>query len=186
VSLHLGLLRTRIDDGEGRETIAQLEDEVRQATHRLRQLLFELRPPSLDREGLIAALGTYLERMREDDGLDYTLVNNLSAEPGEEGRAILYRIAIEALANIRKHAGAALVNVAVEEADGGVLVRIADDGAGFVADGRAPEPGHLGLVGMRERAEMAGGRWRIESTVGAGTTVEFWIPEEIAVSLAAS
>jgi signal transduction histidine kinase len=76
------------------------------------------------------------------------------------------------------HARATRVDVGLEEARGGLLLTIADDGVGF-DPGRAeagPRPGHLGLTSMRERATMAGGWHRIDSRPGQGTVVKFWLP----------
>ena len=107
----------------------------------------------------------------------YVIKNELDAEPPSETRTILYRISAEALANVRKHARAEHVDVTLDRHAEAFRVRIHDDGVGFAADGaNGPRPGHLGLASMRERAELAGGRWRIESTPGAGTTVEFEVP----------
>src|SRR5439155_7718736 len=95
----------------------------------------------------------------------------------EETRLILYRIAQEALANVRKHAEAHRVSVTVEPSDGGYLVRIEDDGVGFdPASLEGSRPGHLGLTAMKERAEMSGGWCRVTSQPGRGTKVEFWMP----------
>jgi signal transduction histidine kinase len=90
---------------------------------------------------------------------------------------ILFRMAQEALANVRKHAKASRVDVVLGEQDGGYLVRIADDGVGFSTT-KAGESvrGHLGLSSMRERAGMAGGWCRLHSLPGQGTTVELWVP----------
>ena len=90
---------------------------------------------------------------------------------------IAYRIAQEALGNVRKHARAARVECSVQAVDDGILTRIADDGVGFDSLRTRPIAGHLGLVSMRERAEMAGGWLRITSTPGTGCRVEFWIPD---------
>ena len=91
-------------------------------------------------------------------------------------RAILYRIAQEALTNVVKHARASRVDVVLEESSDGVMVRISDDGVGLSSNGDSSGSGHIGLVAMRERAEMAGGWWRISSTAGKGTSVEFLVP----------
>jgi signal transduction histidine kinase len=64
----------------------------------------------------------------------------------------------------------------MEERHGGYFVEITDDGVGFAVDDSAPAPGHLGLAAMRERAELSGGRLRVESVPQSGTTVEVWIP----------
>jgi signal transduction histidine kinase len=105
--------------------------------------------------------------------------NRLRGEPPADTRIIMYRIAQEALANVRKHAAATAVSIRLEEKDGGFLMRIQDDGTGF----SPPEmlqsaPGHLGLSSMRERAEMAGGWCVVRSYPGGGTTVEFWVAGE--------
>ena len=90
----------------------------------------------------------------------------------------MYRIAQEALTNVVKHASATWLRVELSTSHNGVLTRVVDDGKGFARESRdAGEAGHLGLTSMRERAEMANGRWRVESAGGSGTTVEFWIPD---------
>jgi signal transduction histidine kinase len=90
---------------------------------------------------------------------------------------LLYRVAQEAITNIRKHAHARRVDVLLTDQDGGFLVRIADDGVGFAApDTLQSARGHLGVSAMRERVEMAGGWCQLRSLPGDGTTVEFWVP----------
>jgi PAS domain S-box-containing protein len=183
VGLRLAALAGKVEHAREpvtRDDFDQLEASVRGALGRLRRLLFELRPSELDRGGLASALAIQLEQLRTDFGLEFRLENRLAAEPSQEARTIAYRIAQEALANARRHSGAAEVTVELVSRDEGVLVRVTDDGAGFsVAEALArPAPGHLGLAAMRERAELAGGWLLIESDKGAGTTVEFWIPGE--------
>jgi signal transduction histidine kinase len=91
---------------------------------------------------------------------------------------IVYRIIQEALANVRKHARARRVAAHLESSDGGYRVRVSDDGRGFSAEQLARAiPGNFGLTSMRERAEMAGGWWRVGGRPGGGTEVEFWVPE---------
>ena len=95
--------------------------------------------------------------------------------------ALLYRIAQEAVVNARKHAEARSVRIEVVEAADGVVVRVIDDGRGFVPDLQSePEPGHLGLSTMVERAELAGGWARVISAPGQGTTIECWLPVDVA------
>jgi PAS domain S-box-containing protein len=178
VGMRLDILRRELQRPEQTELLEEVEETVRVATSRLRNLLFELHPPTLDRDGLAAALRIYLEQNREQTGVAYTLEDRMAGEPPAETRVILYRVAQEVLANARKHARASSLNVVLESRDGGYLVRIADDGVGFTAsEDEYQRPGHMGLASIRERAEMAGGWSRIESTPGDGTTVEFWLPE---------
>jgi signal transduction histidine kinase len=89
---------------------------------------------------------------------------------------VLYRVAQEALTNVRKHAAASSVSVLLDEVQGGIRLRVQDDGCGFSPSPSADAPGHLGLTAMRERAELAKGRLTIQTEPGQGTTVEVWVP----------
>jgi signal transduction histidine kinase len=146
---------------------------------RLRRLLFELRPPALDRAGLAPALELFLTDAFGTNGFDWRVHDRLDGEPSPETRAVLYRVALEALTNVRKHANASMVDVLLERRGAGVAVRVRDDGTGFdlPPPDVAASQGHIGLVSMRERAEAAGGRFTLQSEPGAGTIVEFWMPE---------
>jgi PAS domain S-box-containing protein len=177
VGVRLHTLRSTLHDAEQIEQVDRLQNAVRQTTDRLRHLLFELRPAALDEGGLPAALREYLDVMKTESGIETELEAAMGSNPASETQVIAYRIAQEALTNVRKHAGAHRVACAVSTEDGGVLTRIVDDGVGFNGSPGAV-PGHLGLVAMRERAQMAGGWLRLTSAAGTGTTVEFWIPDQ--------
>jgi PAS domain S-box-containing protein len=177
VGLNLSMLRKVMHDAAQAEQLDALEHSVQESTDRLRHLLFELRPAALDEGGLPAALAEYLDVMKRENGIDVALETSLEHSPASETQVIAYRIAQEALGNVRKHAQARRVECAVSAVDDGILTRIADDGVGFEDDRRRPVTGHLGLVSMRERAEMAGGWFRITSSRGSGCIVEFWIPD---------
>lgn len=177
VAIRLGTLRGKLEDPELRADVERLEGTVGASIERLRHLMFELRPPSLDRGGLVVALRQYLEDLAQEAGMSFDVEDALGIEPPPETRAIAYRIAQEALANVRKHARAGRVEVALRDQGQGVHVRIRDDGSGFVpSEAVEHTPGHLGLASMRDRAEMAGGWWRLSSAPGEGTEVEFWLP----------
>jgi len=173
--MRLQILRRRLDDPEQLKLLDELEQTIQLAISRLRHLLFELRPPALDNEGLSAALGSYLDEV-DDPGIAYRFDDQLSVQPSPESRTILYRIVQEALANVRKHAQATAATVALRELENGFLARVSDDGIGFVAGDEEPVPGHLGLAAMRERAELAGGWLKIKAAPGKGTTLEVWVP----------
>jgi signal transduction histidine kinase len=172
-------LSAELTDPAAREAVENARRGLAEANRRLRRLLFELRPPALDEAGLAAAIELFLTDAFGQDGLDWRVDNRLHREPSPEVRAILYRVALEALTNVRKHADADVVEVLLERRGAGVGVTVRDDGAGF--DLPAPDapagPGHYGVVTMRERAEAAGGRFALTSRPGGGTTVEFWMPE---------
>src|SRR5918994_1242939 len=161
----------RIDEHE----IAELAEDLRTAIDRLRNLLFELRPVALDLEGLVPAIAMYLEHAAKETGWSWGISEALDAEPSEESRVTIYRIAQEAIANVRKHAGASSVQVDVASADGGLRLKISDDGRGFDPDAK-PSPGHLGLSTITERLELGGGWLRIHSEPGRGSVLECWMP----------
>jgi signal transduction histidine kinase len=173
VRMQLERLAGGLEEPAKREAAEQLMSDVLATTERMRGLVFNLRPPALDWAGLASAIRIYLDETRDRFGLAYELDNRLDDEPPAEVRLNLYRIAQEAITNVRKHAGAARVHVSLASRDNGVLVTVRDDGRGVQA---APGARSFGLAGMRERAESAGGWWRIESGHGSGTTVEFWLP----------
>jgi len=153
-----------------------LTDTVQKAIRRLRTFTFELRPPALDQGSLATALHQLLDL--DPEGPAHTIEDRLDAQPSGEVAAAAYRIAQEALANIRKHARASKVDISLVSQDGGVLAEVRDDGRGMPdADGVSDRPGHVGLVSMRERAELAGGWLRIKSAKDRGTTVSFWLPD---------
>ena len=158
--------------------MSQLREWIRAAVAKLRNLMFELRPPILDEEGLAAAIDEYAAYWNLEQTI--TLHDHFSEEPPEEQRLLLYRIAQEAFANIRKHSEATSVEITLEQEERVFLVRMVDDGVGF-DPGMAVgvKEGHIGLSSMRERAEMAGGGCRIRSLPGEGTTVEFWVPSSL-------
>lgn len=174
-----GLAR-RIEDPDLRREAEALRDMLHEAVIRLRHLLFELRPPSLDREGLVPALRSYIAGL---EGPEMVVEDALADEPPPDIRALLFRIGQEAVTNACKHASASRVVISLASAEGGVRLRVIDDGVGFDTRAQAePVPGHIGLPTMIERAELAGGRCRIEGSPGFGTTVEAWLPLGPAVS----
>ena len=169
----------RIEDPELRKEADDLRETIRASVERLRHLLFELRPPALDREGLVPALRAYAGTSDPESEIEGVL----AFEPPPELRAILFRIAQEAIANARKHASATRIEVSIADVDEGVRLTVTDDGRGFevgVID--SPEPGHIGLPTMIERAQLAGGRCQVESQPGHGTSVSAWVPVDQAAS----
>jgi PAS domain S-box-containing protein len=174
--LRLDLLEMALEPADRQAALAAARETVQRSIAALRAAVFDLRPPSLANGGLGRALGDYLDQCRERYGFRCHLECDIREELSEERRTVLYRIATEALTNAGKHAGAGHVSVDVRERDGGVALRVTDDGAGFDVGAHEPVPGHIGLDSMRERAELAGGRLEVTSTAGAGTVVEAWIP----------
>lgn len=177
VDMRLQMLAGLGPEADTAQELHDIQQIVQASIERLRNLLFELRPLALDREGLAVALRQYLQHTAGHAGWTFDMTDELDREPPPELRAILYRIAQEAIANANKHAQPSHVQVIVGSDTTGMSVTVHDDGRGFDAEvaGR-PEPGHLGLVTMVERAELTGGHCRVTSAPGAGTTVEAWLP----------
>lgn len=170
-------LARQLDSPELRAEADELHATLREAVQRLRHLLFELRPPAFDREGLVGAVRSYLDHADPAKGTRFEVESSLERDPPAEIGAALFRIAREAIANAVKHARAKHVTVGLAPVESGVYLRVADDGRGFEAiDVSSPQPGHLGLPTMVERAEVLGGWCRVDSTPGRGTVVRCWIP----------
>jgi len=175
--LRVELIRQALGDDRNADTLGKLDEALRAAIDRLRHMIFELRPAMLDTSGLAATMQAHLDQWEQQTGTRYTLANRLRGEPAPLVRTTLYRIAAEALANVRKHARATHVAVDLDHADTGYMLKVADDGVGV---DRPPDAGpaeHFGISMMAERATMAGGWCRVESNHPApGTTVLAWTP----------
>jgi signal transduction histidine kinase len=140
----------------------------------MRALIFELRPESLESEGLVVALTKQVAVLRARYKL--TVEADLGEEPNLslECKNALYRIAQEALHNIVKHARANTVVLRLVKQKDEILLEVRDNGRGF--DPASPFPGHLGLHSMQERITKVGGTLTIESKPGQGTCIRAQIP----------
>ena len=176
-SILLGLkpLEQAADSDEGREAVASVRELVVSTLQGVRRLAVELRPSALDDFGLVPAVERLADTFREQSGLHVDFEAQLGeARLPSEAETTLYRVIQEALTNIVKHADASRVSILLQRTGSDALAVVEDDGSGF--DPRFPRDDALGLAGMRERLALAGGRLRIESTAGAGTTVVAEVP----------
>jgi signal transduction histidine kinase len=155
-----------------REQIARVQDTAREALAELRSLIFELRPPDLDADGLAGALRKHVDVMRALHPTAIELDVDAAASTCETARdREVLRIAQEALHNALRHAGATHVAVRLRGRDGTLALEVSDDGAGFDPADAEVRGRHLGLTSMEERAERLGGRLEIASAPGAGASV---------------
>jgi signal transduction histidine kinase len=164
------------DAGAAREQVAALGPLAQEAQRELRELIFELRPPSLSEEGLAATLRKEVDVLQRVHEREIELRITGAARPGPAAEENVLRIAQEALHNALKHAGPGRIELRMETRDGRLLVTVADSGAGFDPDEAGLRSRRLGLTSMEERARALGGTLAISSTPGEGTTVTLELP----------
>ena len=141
----------------------------------------QLRPTALDDLGLIAALQAFMNEFTKRTGIHIRFTNLASGrieQLNNDVRTVFYRVAQEALTNVARHAQASHVEVNLEKLPDALCLKIKDNGKSFQPQRilGSKRNGRLGLLGMRERLEMVGGRFSVESAPGKGTTVQAQIP----------
>jgi signal transduction histidine kinase len=175
----LQLERIRSDSDSKRQSaqLDQLALTIKKVEDSLRRLLTTVSPEALDLTvGLREAIRDRLETLRVQAGIETDIDVRFPDDLPDEVESMVFKNVAEALTNVQKHSHAARVRVAAAVLDGGVVIEVSDDGTGFVVDECLHVPGHLGLLAMKERAQLAGGWCRIVSEPGAGAKVEFWVP----------
>lgn len=172
-SILLGLKEVEQEFGE--ERLARTRELVRSAMDDVRRLTTALRPPALDDFGLQPALEHLIHQVAGRSGLNIQLhCSFVSGTLNSDQETALYRIVQEALTNIVKHANARSVSIIVTTNQNTVRTVIEDDGNGFSTD--TIRDGALGLIGMKERMLLVGGRFEIDSSPGAGTSLVAELP----------
>jgi two-component system sensor histidine kinase UhpB len=159
--------------------ISAVKSLAEEAARNLDRMLFELRPALLDELGLMPALRWYVAQMSDLWGLDIELEGAKLGRLPDHIELAAFRIVQEAISNCARHADPAHVRVKVLVADGRLHLDVEDDGVGFDAmevAARARTGEAVGLEGMRERAELAGGMFHVDSVPGRGTRVVAQIP----------
>ena len=176
-SILLGLksLDERAVGDDGHVAVAELRELVVWTLQSVRRLAVELRPAALDDFGLVPAIERLRDIVAEQGGISVDVQSNLGDTrlPADTETA-LYRIVQEAFTNVLKHADASRVSLRLHQGDASVTLTVHDDGKGF--DPERVRDGSLGLVGMRERVGLLGGRLTIESSEDAGTMLKVEVP----------
>lgn len=146
---------------------------------RLRTLIFEIRPSTLDYLGLLPTLDDYLARLETASGIKPAFRSELGARLDRGLETLIYRLLQEVLGNVRKHSRAKMVLIELKRVPEGVRVTVEDDGIGFdaheVMGGTLAGEG-IGLPAVRERVQVAGGTFHVFSQPGKGTRVELVLP----------
>ena len=167
-------------DARGLErSIARTQQLVERSVAVVHRFARELRPTVLDDLGLIPALHAFMKTFKEETGIRVSLSTFAEVERvNGDKRTVLYRIAQEALTNVARHAQASQAQVKIQKRDGAICMKIKDNGKGFQEERvlHARKSKRLGLLGMRERLEMIGGKFTITSAPGKGTTILAQIP----------
>ncbi len=174
LGIHTALTQFDTDRAKTREALDYALSLAHAGLAEMRALIFELRPESLEREGLVAALARHADALRARHRIEVDL--SLCEEPDVplSVKEALYRIAQEALQNAVRHAHPDRLDVRLTCSAEGIRLEVRDDGAGF--DPTADHPGHLGLQSMRERALNLGGSLDIVSDYGCGTQIYVTVP----------
>ncbi len=150
------------------------------ALRQVRTLLFDLRPVILETQGLVRALESYAQRLRDSEGL-----NVMFRASGEFGRlshnaeVAIFSVVREAITNAKKHAHASRIDIEVTPTDDQLMVVVSDNGVGFDVQevtNRYDERGSLGMLNMKERAEIVNGTLSLTSQPGEGTTIAVQLP----------
>jgi signal transduction histidine kinase len=172
MSLHIDIGQKHLQKGNVEDLRREL-DSVRSSRDRtmelIRALIKDLRQSPLGRAGLAEAIASFCSDAEKAASARFvTRLQEVDMPPPVQ--LLCYQVVREAVMNAVKHSGASEVRVSLERSMDGARVTVADNGGGFDVERRSPE-GHFGLTMMRERAQVAGGTFRIESESGKGTTV---------------
>ena len=167
-------------NGEDREQMrALIADEIHETIRGVKRMIRELLPPALDHQGLSAALGSVFRDIRDVYGFTvHASLDRVDGEVDAAGALALYRIVQEAVTNAARHAGVNEATVTLRAAGDVVIAEMRDEGCGFAlrASGAEPDQSHVGLVAMRERAALVGGKVTVRTSPGNGTTVRATVP----------
>ena len=160
-----------------RTELANLKSQFRSSLDSVRGMIYDLRPPVLSELGLAEAIRNYANEYQSRYGLRVEChldTTDTGLLPMQE--LAIYRVMQEALQNVHKHAQASVVGIVWQCAKDQVVLHCTDDGIGFDLVKAARRAKSVGLLSMRERAELIGGRLQIQSTPGAGTAVTLHLP----------
>lgn len=176
------LLRRRLQDDRQGQAIHEIDELLNQCITESRSLTVELSPPVLYDGGLGAGLAWLARQTEEKHGLEVRVTAAPDTEPAELGmRILLFQAARELLFNVVKHAQASLAEIQLARTDGQIRLEVCDNGIGFDAERLNHHAGSrsgFGLLSIRERLELIGGRFEIDSAVGRGCRMILYAPAE--------
>ncbi len=178
LAIEVGRAEVAVPDTSHAGAMRRVREGLVRLSEDIHALAYQLHPSVLDELGLAEALQADCERRRRQGTFDLSLeIGPLPVAVGHDPALCLFRVAQEALNNVARHSCAGAASVSLRQMDGGLLLAVRDDGAGFdrakLGSGR-----HLGLASMGERVMLANGTLDIESAPGQGTSVVVWVPTD--------
>ncbi len=183
INVHLAALAQQVGDSPKglQQKIARTQQLVEKSVDVVHLFARELRPAALDDLGLIPALHAFMKEFTKRTGIHIrftTFTSGRIKQLNNAMRTVFYRVTQEALNNVARHAQASVVEVNIKKLPNAICLKIKDDGKSFQVQRviHSKRNTRLGLLGMRERLEMVGGKFVIESSPGQGTTVQAQIP----------
>ena len=185
IAMRLNYVQMLLDKGDPEKIemeLQELETQARTTTKVIRQMLFTLRPLILESQGLVPAVEQYIKKLAGTDPLTIHLETEeeISQSLTEQAQGSLFYIIDEAITNARKHAQADDLWVRIyRQGTMNVIVEIEDNGLGFdviATEDNYEERGSLGMINLRERAKLAGGKTTIQSEPGQGTLIQVTVP----------
>lgn len=187
IAMRVNFIRTLLErrPAEVPDELYHVEELARKTTKEIRHMLFTLRPLVLETQGLTPALQQLAEKMKETHDQEVIV----EAEPGIDAliapsaQGVLFYIVEEAVNNARKHAQAAHIYVRLYRKDDNAVIEVQDDGVGFdvaAVNAGYDKRGSLGMINMRERAELAEGTLELQSAKGQGTRIAVYVPVQVA------
>jgi PAS domain S-box-containing protein len=176
LAIEAGRAELGLPDGPQLEALRTIREGIVRVSEDIHSLAYQLHPSLLEELGLAEALRAECEHRSRQHEFEVTAdVDPVPPAVDKDVALCLFRVAQEAVGNAARHARASSVSVTLRQVDGGLLLAVADDGAGF--DPKTPGAGcHLGLASMRERTRLVNGTLDVDSVPGRGTTVLAWAP----------
>lgn len=172
-----------VDPDEAKMSIKELRKHLKGCLTDIRQIIFDMRPMSLDDLGLVAAIGAVARKFRDRDMLNVRFsVDGEEVQLPDHVKTGLFRIVQESLNNVLHHSGVKEANLRMLYTDAAVSILVEDKGKGFDVDEfemenqNATEDKHFGILGMRERATIIGAELSVTSRIGEGTRVHIRYP----------
>ena len=176
LAIDVGRAELVVPDGPQVDLMRSVRAQLVRLSEDVHSLAYQLHPSILEELGLVEALRAECERRSRHGRLTVTMdLESLPWVADKEAQLCLFRVAQEALNNVTRHSGTNRASLMLRQADGGLLLAVRDEGAGFDPGSPRQDPS-LGLMSMRERMRLANGTLDIEAAPGQGTTLVAWVP----------